>query len=246
MRSRINLKEVYELHKKLYSNNKIAKILNKDPHTVGKAVKKLGLLPNNSARDLIQVENLDVLIGTLLGDSCLKYGKAKYPCLSFNHSSNQREYFNHKSEIFNYLSTGKNNKEYLAKTTFGEILVLSYNSKYLKSLDKIEKVFYQNRVKIIPIEFLKESFTWGSLAYLFMDDGNINKNSININLQNFTLEELNLFKKFLLQRFNLQFTIQKNGKYFRLYLRKKSLDIFIKNIKPYIIDSMLYKLPMSS
>ena len=227
MRSRINLKEVYELHKKLYSNNKIAKILNKDPHTVGKAVKKLGLLPNNSARDLIQVENLDLLIGTLLGDSCLKYGKAKYPCLSFNHSSNQREYFNHKSEIFNYLSTGKNNKEYLAKTTFGEILVLSYNSKYLKSLDKIEKVFYQNRVKIIPIEFLKESFTWGSLAYLFMDDGNINK-------------------KFLLQRFNLQFTIQKNGKYFRLYLRKKSLDIFIKNIKPYIIDSMLYKLPMSS
>lgn len=243
MAKRINVDEVLSLHSEGKSNKEIAQELGRDPHAIGRILKQKNLLPNGSGRDFIKISNLDVLIGTLLGDSSLKYGCAKYPCLSFNHTLPQKDYYLHKVSLFSYLSTGKHFKSYIPTNSFGTKEVYSFNTKYLKSLQEIESIFYINRQKQIPIDFLNQHFTEKSLAYLFMDDGNINGKTVNLNLQSFSKEDLNKFILFLKDKFNLLWTIQKNKTYYRLYLKKISISCFIELISPYIIDSMKYKLP---
>lgn len=246
MAKRITLEEILPLHRQGKSNKFIAKTLNRDPHAIGNFLKRNNLLPHVSGRDFIKVKDLDILIGTLLGDSSLKYGSAKYPCLSFNHASSQRKYFFHKTKVFSYLSNKVVYNPVKQTSAFGEIEVYSYTSKYLKSLEELEKIFYVNRKKIIPLEYLEKHFTERSLAYLFMDDGNINGKTVNLNLQSFTEEEQRRFIKFLEEKFNLKFTLQKNRNYFRLYLKQESVLNFINIVSPYVIKSMQYKIPMSS
>lgn len=246
MASRINREEVLNLHKKGKSNKDIADILKRDPHAIGKVIKNLNLKPNGSGRDVIEIENIDIIIGTLLGDSCLKFGSAKYPALCFNHSSKQEEYFFYKMSFFKNLSTKSLRVKYSRSTNYGDLDVFSFNTKYLKCLNFLEKEFYINRVKIIPLDLIKKYFTGRSLAFLFMDDGNINGKTVNLNLQNFSKDETELFLVFLYEKFNLKWTLQKNGPYYRLYLKQESVERFISIVSPYIIKSMDYKLPMSS
>jgi len=102
-----------------------------------------------------------------------------------------------------------------------------------------QNIFYKNKIKIIPIEYLKQNFTNISLAFLFMDDGNKNGKTINLNMQSFTLDELNQFVNFLKDKFNLEFNIKKDK---TLYLKYKSRTIFYNLVQDYIIDKMKYKL----
>jgi hypothetical protein len=72
-----------------------------------------------------------------------------------------------------------------------------------------------------------------------MDDGNKNLGTINLNLQCFTLANLEEFVIFLKNKFNLEFIIKKDK---TLYLRYNSRKTFYELINPYIIPSMMYKL----
>lgn len=73
-----------------------------------------------------------------------------------------------------------------------------------------------------------------------MDDGNKATTGGYILATNcFTSEELKIFQEFLLNKFNLDTTIHKGNK---IYIRKKSGEIFKKLVNPFIIDSMKYKL----
>ena len=109
-----------------------------------------------------------------------------------------------------------------------------------KCLVKYRELFYNDKNnKIIPIEYLKEHFTSQSLAYLYMDDGCKNQKSYNLNLQCFTLKELNEFAFLLKEKFDLEFIIKKDK---TMYLRYNSIDKFESLIKPYITEDMQYKI----
>ena len=110
----------------------------------------------------------------------------------------------------------------------------------LKCLVSLRETFYQNGKKLIPINYISNIFTAKSLAYLFMDDGCKNQNSINLNLQGFETENLQEFIKFLYNKFNLEFILKKDK---TLYLRYQSVNNFLDLVTPYIINSMQYKLP---
>jgi exosome complex RNA-binding protein Rrp4 len=72
-----------------------------------------------------------------------------------------------------------------------------------------------------------------------MDDGNRSKNSYTIALCDYSIHSLELFKKFLKKKWDIEVTIRKNG---IIYIKANSRKIFINLITPYVIPSMLYKL----
>lgn len=109
----------------------------------------------------------------------------------------------------------------------------------MKILIEYRELFYSENVKIIPINFLKENFTPQSLAYLFMDDGNKNGKTINLNLQCFEKENLIEFTNMLREKFNLEFNIKKDK---TLYLRHRSREIFYNLISPFLTNDTIYKL----
>ena len=92
--------------------------------------------------------------------------------------------------------------------------------------------------KRITKEFLK-NYSELSLAVHFMDDGCKLKSGYSIATNCFSNEDLKLFIDFLKSKFNLDCSLHKNN---ILYIGAKSKDNFTNLIKPYIIDSMLYKL----
>ena len=51
-----------------------------------------------------------------------------------------------------------------------------------------------------------------------------------------------LIQKYFKERWNIEVTIQKDGEQFMIYFPKKSKEKFAKLIKPYVIESMSYKI----
>lgn len=233
-----------ESYLNLYLNGKsdleIAKELGMSHGQVSKFRRNVLKIP--LVRDIIELtkEEEEILVGTLLGDSNLLYiySTMKKPAFSFTHTAKNEEYFMQKynklSKIlssFGRYASGKTG--YSRNDRFCAI------GKSLLCMNKYRHVFYPNNKKIIPIDFLNDKFTAQSLAYLFMDDGNRNSNTINLNLQCFEIENLNEFIEFMKNKFNLEFTIKKDK---TLYLRYRSTEIFYNLVIDYISKDMQYKL----
>jgi transcriptional regulator with XRE-family HTH domain len=192
-------------------------------------------------KDIISLNKFqeEVLIGTILGDSSIRFvhSKMKNSNLTFTHTPKNREYFLLKYNIFKNIISSIG--EYTCKSKFVKGNKLVATGKALACMNIYQNIFYKNKIKIIPIEYLKQNFTNISLAFLFMDDGNKNGKTINLNMQSFTLDELNQFVNFLKDKFNLEFNIKKDK---TLYLKYKSRTIFYNLVQDYIIDKMKYKL----
>ena len=187
-------------------------------------------------------EQEEVLIGTLLGDASLSIGKdCVNPRLSCTHCLSQENYCKSKEEIFKSIGskgwrsknlkpdkrTSKTYDYYCMKTSANPALIHYYNS------------FYKNGVKIIPFNLL-DKFTARSLAYMFMDDGCKAEHGYTIATNCFTKEEVTEFRKFLLNKFNLETTMYESNNVLRI--RAKSMKTFKNLILPYIHPDLLYKI----
>jgi hypothetical protein len=80
-----------------------------------------------------------------------------------------------------------------------------------------------------------------------MDDGFKNGNGVGLCTESFTLEEVELLKKVLENKFKLLVTLRirktSTGKIgYRLFISSKSREILLNLVKPYFISSMYYKL----
>ncbi len=114
-------------------------------------------------------------------------------------------------------------------------------------LTALRLIFYRQNKKIIPTiieEFLDDPLI---LAVWFMDDGNIRKrngslNSYDLNTQSFSLEENKEVAKAMQNVHGIRFTINLNNGYYRLHLSVKDTLKFRDLIKPFVVESMRYKL----
>lgn len=197
---------------------------------------RLPLLRDNILLTKIQEE---ILLGTLLGDSSIRFvhKKMKNSNLTFVHSPKSRDYFFLKYNNFRNLMSSWG--EYKCKSQFIKGNKLVATGKALKCMNKYRNMFYLNNIKVIPIDYLRDNFTKTSLAYLFMDDGNKNGNTINLNMQSFTLNELEQFVNFLRSKFGIEFTIKADK---TLYLRYRSRLTFYNLVNSSVIEEMQYKL----
>lgn len=110
------------------------------------------------------------------------------------------------------------------------------------SLTWLYEAFYINQVKHLPIELLSELLTPIALAIWFMDDGSVLGKGYKIATSCFQKEELDKLCLLLYNKYNLECSLHKDGKYFSLYIKSTSAKNFAKLVKPYIIDSIKYKL----
>lgn len=249
MNKKYNDSEILELHNKGLTDSEIAKVIGCTSNQMAKKRKRMGLKPNNPIIDYnLTDREISILIGTLLGDSCVRYvhDKCKYPMLSFSHCYKQFEYFLFKkNQLENLMSSYNVYTKVPSKSNKfqnGPYQTCQYNGKNMKCLIPIRDAFYINNIKTIPMELIEKYFTEESIYYWFMDDGCYDKsnNSYKISTECLKKEDLEKLIIFLFEKFNLSFSIKKDGE---LYLKHKSNEIFRNILLKYNrCDTMQYKI----
>jgi hypothetical protein len=180
------------------------------------------------------------LIGSTLGDLCIRIGKGSYEAGgSYAHGLKQEEYLNHKFDLFKPLSGSKGLKKGgLHKKTKKYYPNYWASMKQHPILTDIYKKAYINGVKVITDELL-EDFDEISLAYLFMDDGSFQKSGYYISLCAFDTNSITRFVKFINTKFGIKLSVHNNN---QLYVKAQYKIIFTRLIEKYILPSLRYKL----
>jgi len=189
-------------------------------------------------------EIIQVLIGSLLGDRHLeKRGdgiRAK-----FEQTSRNVEYliwFHKKFATLGYCSMNKPKLFKQIKKNNFVYYGYKFNTFSFSSFSWLYEAFYIDRVKHLPISLLYEFLTPLGLAIWFMDDGSVLGKGYKIATSCFLKNELEELCKLLYDKYGLECSLHKDGKYFSLYIKSISAKNFAELIKPYIIESIKYKL----
>ena len=175
------------------------------------------------------------IIGTMFGDSSVRAKSNAYDC---GHSDKQEEYIKHKASILG-LSRLKNKKvKNKNGQTYQSIRLTGIASPYWRQM---RKRFYPDG-KQITNDTLKD-FTTISLAYLFMDDGHLNKrtNASEIATCCYSKEEVDLLID-KIKQLSIEGYRRPNSKYSRITFSTEETKKLSKAIAPYVIPSMNYKL----
>lgn len=237
--------EFYKYYNEGLTDNKIAIKLGVSESVINSFRLKNNLKSNQSHNIIITKDMEEIIVGTLLGDGYIN-SKSKSVnkvekdtgLLIFAHTASQKDYCFHKynllKDLFNrepflvsQIRKGKENTSYYA------------HSKSSISLKKYRDIFYKEGIKIIPSN-IEDYFTPQSLAYLYMDDGTLGKNSPTIALCSFDNESLQNLQNLLL-KWGIETSIHSNN---NLYIKANSRQTFFNLINPYIITSMRYKLSL--
>ena len=187
-----------------------------------------------------------VIVGSILGDGTLQIGKRGVNAnLKIENGLAQKEYVLWKYNILKPWVFTKPKISYRYKES---------KEKYPKSLwfrtirhpllTQFHRKFYKNNKKIIPKD-IEKYMNRLVLAVWIMDDGSLNKNKIDISTYSFTKKEINLLLYALNKKFGLYANYYRDrDKGYRIYFRVKETKNLIKIIKPYIINSMRYKITL--
>ena len=191
-------------------------------------------------------QQTSVLIGTILGDGFLQKTGEKNARLRLEHSQKQKDYVLWKGNIFGRLFQGKPNYlERIHPKSKETYKYCRWQSSAGPAFGKWRKYFYPNGKKIIPInigEILTEPIT---LAVWYMDDGYFNKIDRNsyIYLGRVTRTETEILQKAIMKNFDIVATIyDKKNKGFVLFFGAKETKKLQALIRPFIIESLQYKL----
>ena len=133
---------------------------------------------------------------------------------------------------------------------------LRLESKVHPMLMTLRERIYTDSYKGIDPHALK-LLDWESLAILYMSDGSLYedkpnpikglKNSswnLTLNMKRLSYGDQLLLKKAIKEKFDLEFNINRQGKYYYLRLRTKDVAKFCYGVKPFMKESFLYKIRM--
>jgi len=202
-----------------------------------------------------------LIIDLSLGDGYIGGSDAKgyyYRCV---HSIKQRDYVDHKAEMFRNIGFTVNPTERFSESSFGKHFYGFVV--YTKHAKTAKKYLYNQKVKTIDKNLLS-MLDRRSLAYWFMDDGcvdhyNKSKSKSTGKLYTYetpfarayrfathahTLQELELLCSWYYEKYAIvakPARTNRAGQYNTSITLKPSKDIFISLIKDYVIPSMEYK-----
>lgn len=195
----------------------------------------------------------------MLGDSSINLSGGKNAFMRIQHTEKQKDYLEHKAKILEELTAvtiseikpnGKKNPntQYAARTRRHPFYT------------RCREIMYPGGKKEVSKTWLSWLTTEG-LAIWYMDDGclvksyNYNKSGVRriyrrelfLNTCGFTLEQNQLLKSFIKERYGVEFQLKLTSKktgYWRLKATASEANKFIEIVKPYIVPSMEYKLDM--
>lgn len=191
-------------------------------------------------------EQLEVLIGSLLGDGHLRTKtEGKTAVFSEGHSPKQEHYLRLKANVLENLGanvsyTEPNKKQ---KIPYGKYQLHTKTNPYLGEL---REKFYKNGKKVLPRKLIEENFSDRVLAIWFMDDGTTYVNnsieglkySCEIATNSFTQDDINWLCALLAKNGIYAHTTKKSN---RIFLTKDSSKEMIKRIARYVPRGMRYK-----
>jgi len=191
-------------------------------------------------------EQRAVIVGSILGDGTLRVGEGAINVnLKIEHGLAQQEYVLWKYQIL---------KNWVFTEPKISYRYRSDGEKYAKSLwfrtirhpllTDFYKRFYKDGKKIIPKD-INQEINPLALAIWIMDDGSLSYNRIDISTYSFTKSEIDLLVKSLSEKFALTAKYYRDrDKGYRMYFNTRETKNLIEIIKPYIIDSMKYKIAL--
>jgi hypothetical protein len=185
-------------------------------------------------QEAITQKQFELVVGSLLGDGYLVKTTMGY-AFRVNHGLKQREYVDWKWRILENLvnsSPKSSGNCYYFRTVSHPVF------------NNLREEFYPNGKKVLPVDLVAENFTPFLLAVWIMDDGTKCGNQLRINSHCFTKEENKILQEFLSAKLGIKSVLNKDKGMVRIRIVSEGMPKLIGQIKPYIIPSMLYKLPL--
>lgn len=191
----------------------------------------------------------EVLLGCILGDAALNSnpGTGGYRSIYFAQGDKQKEYFEYKQRLFGNLFITKQDHE----SGYGSLIHTGCIAANLQTYNFIMRYFNKTGKKFVTEE-LANDITPISLAFWFMDDGNLkNREDDNLrcrallNTQRYSLEENQILAAALKRKFGIESTIGDKDTYkgHILMFDADNTERLCSLIAPYVCQSMRYKLP---
>lgn len=194
-------------------------------------------------RDMFSLRCLDksVFIGLLLSDGWFQKSKDWNPRIGFKQSFKHQTYFWY---VFSYISLFCSNYPTIVKTikrgkTFYS---LTLQTRQLICLNEIYSLFYkENKVKTITPE-LYHYFNLIVFAHWIMGDGAKRNKGITLCTDNFSFKDVVTLMNILKIKYDINSTIHLEKNKPRIYINKPELNKVLFEMKPYFVNSMLYKI----
>ena len=182
-------------------------------------------------------EQESLIVGSLLGDGYMRIVPGRRDALlEINHSIKAKEYVDWKYNILKNICASPP-KERVSGQDGRR--AYRFTTRQHPQLTKIMQRFYENGRKTIPKDI---ELTPLSLAVWFMDDGSkTKKGDVYLNTQQFSMREQRRLLH-ALRKLGLRARLNKDRKYYRIRFFKESVGKLNEIIRPYMVDSMLYKL----
>jgi len=204
-------------------------------------------LPFIRSNNRIGPHNIDVLsliLGSMLGDSTAeKHGKGTRIILQQENNNVEYLIWFHKYLAKRGYCSSTKPKLLIRTDKKGKIrFYYKIRTWTFSSFDWIFDSFYTvNGTKIVPNN-IKDYLTPLALAVWIMDDGTAVSSGLKISTNCFTLKEVELLCKILLEQYNIIANPNKDRNQWVIYIRAQSMPLLAKIIKPYMVNSMYYKL----
>lgn len=180
----------------------------------------------------------EIALGMIISDACM-YKKSKNAIIKFELGYKQKEFIDYLFDNF---------KTYCwmdyPKIRYKDNKIKSYWFKTFShpTFNELWILFYKNNKKRYKKGLIKNNFSWLSLSYWIMSDGSNNKGCLNLHTQNYTKVENRNICKELNEKFYINALISKSNNKYYIRINKKDSYFITENIKPFILDSMKYKI----
>jgi len=222
-------KRILDLYKEGFSKSEIVE---RGPSNYKYTMNVLSDLPDQNAHEYIDKIQKSRIIGTLLGDASINSRKT----FTFSHKYESRNYCLYKANQIDLSHKISDRQAERWDKTHDYTVATFHAHPYFK---KLRKIFYPDGDKIFPKEHIEDYFNWNSLAYWYLDDGNLSSSSsyvISIFAMSDQAEEI---KGLIKDKFSIDVNIWKNGN--KIYIPAKYKDKFTENIIEYVPECMMYK-----
>lgn len=197
--------------------------------------------------DQLPIEALSMITGKLLGDGNLFQQDGRQARFRFSHCKADKEWTYHcfeRMSPFFLLSPPAYRKildKRIIKGCSENYYVQSKSHVYFTTL---RKIWYPNKKKIIPFDFVAKYLNPLCLAWWYQDDGSLKRKDkilkkIILSTESFTVQENKELIKLLFLKFHLSFSIDKQNRL--LLYNQKQILYFLHLVKPYMHASMKRK-----
>lgn len=198
-------------------------------------------------QSLFPPHQLDVIIGSLLGDARLECRSAgiRQPMtarLRVHHGEKQKEYVFWKYKVLQNFVL-QEPKESLWDNPKRDLHEISwyFHTKSTESFGILHSYFYKDGVKILPKNVF-DLLTTQMITVWFMDDGSNNGENITMNTHGFShLEQVSIVN-FFKNCYGINSTVIKDRTKFKIAFGRHEYAKFLNIVQSFVIPSMAYKI----